>query len=334
MVGAVRKGRPHLTHLLGEHKKVAIIGTSSESLQLAPWDDPSWVFWVHTSAGKVIEDFGAADVFLDIHPPECFKETRKNGFLDYYKWLQGLTTPVLMQQVYPEIPASIKFPRARIKQQWPYDFGSQAAAAIGLAMYLGAKEIGFWGVEYKVGADYERQRAHTLLWVGLAMGCGIRVITPHNSELLKNPDGDYGYESHDTEEKRQALKEAYRKVRNADFDASKLLPVTPENEAAVRALRARKQPKWAEAVADFGAEEAIPQELLELEERQRAHVRRLAHVYAAQGLSRHYPGPEDAERPSGGSVQGGVGGGESGVPPAPSDGLVQPCSDPVPVGAD
>ena len=286
LVGARGRGRPLLTHLLGPDKKVAIIGTSAESLQLAPWDDPSWVFWVHSSAGKIVEAFGQADVFIDIHPPACFQETRKNGFDNYYKWLQALTTPILMQQAWPEIPAAIKFPNLRIKQQWPYHFGSQAAAMVGLAMYLGAKEIGFWGVDYTHDSEYARQRAHTLLWIGMAIGRGIRIVMPPNAKLLTNRDGDYGYESHDTQEKRDALKKEFMKARNANFDAAKLQAVTPENAAAVRALRAEKQPEWAKAVAGFGPEEQIPQALLDMEARQREFAGCIPGLPTAEGLPR------------------------------------------------
>ncbi|HYE88049.1 MAG TPA: hypothetical protein VEA16_16920 [Vicinamibacterales bacterium] len=340
LVGASKGGRPQLQWMLGEDKKVAIIGTSRDSLQLAPWDDPSWAFWVHSSAAKVIGEFGGrADVLIDTHPPACFTEGRKNGFEHYYKWLQKQTTPILMQQAWPEIPAAIKFPRIRVKQgfnpspQNPLHFGSQAASMTALAIYLGAKQIGFWGIEYADGTEYEDQRAHTLLWIGIAIGKGIAVTVAPNSQLLVNRLGDYGYDSHDTEEKRQALKEKFLKTRNQRFDPSKLQPVTDENRDAVRALRAEKQPDWAAATKDFGPEERIPQELLDMEARQRELARRVTGLPVVEGLP---PGgsarAEDAGAPPGrGPVIGpfvgrdGAGGG---------DGLVQSGRDAVPARPD
>jgi hypothetical protein len=147
------------------------------------------------------------------------------------------------------------------------------AELVGMACYLGVKELGFWGIEYAHDSEYKRQRAHTLLWIGIAIGRGVRIVAPPNCTLLMNADGDYGYESHDTQEKRDALKQEFLKVRNATFDAANLQPVTAENEAAVRALRAEKQPAWAEAVKRFGPDEQIPAGLLAMEAHERELVR-------------------------------------------------------------
>jgi hypothetical protein len=326
--------------MLGESRKVAIIGTSRDSLQLAPWDDPTWTFWAHSSAVNVIPE-GTASVLIDTHPRECFTEGRKNGFEHYYKWLQKQTTPILMQDAYPDIPAAVKFPRVRVKQgfnptpQNPLHFGSQAASMVALAIYLGAKQIGFWGVEYAEGSEYARQRAHTLLWIGMAMGKDIAITVPPNSRLLVNNDGDYGYESHDTEEKRTALKQEYLGARNKSFDPAKLLPVTPENQGAVRLLREEKQPEWKKAVAEFGPEDKIPLELLAMEERQREQYRRATGLSDVEGLPRGGAAPEGIAGTAGGTAAGwhahdATDRGAQGQ----GDGLVQPGRDALSAGPD
>ncbi len=265
----------------GQTRKIGIIGTSRDTLPLAPWDDPSWEFWAHTSAYHMIP-LQRADVLFDLHPKHCWTEGRKNGFDDYYRFLKGNTTPIYMQEQQTEIPASVRFPREKIKQQWDYEFGSQTAEMVGLALYQGVTHLGFWGVEYS-DFEYTNLRGNTVLWVGIAIGQGVQIVQPKNSRLLKNAHitihgtphvsmelvGDYGYDTH-TPERYAAYKEQYRNARTKVFmPKTPLQPVlTAEDEA--KALDTRmKEAAWREAIETFTAEDEMPKELLEMEQRQR-----------------------------------------------------------------
>ena len=252
--------------------RVAIIGTASNTLQYAPWDDPSWTFWAHASAVNKIPA-GRADLLIDTHPPHCFMESRKNGFRDYYDWLKRQTTPIVMQQVYPEIPASRRFPIEKIKQLYPYKFGSQAAMLVALALYYGVKDIGFWGVEY-AGAEYVTQRAMTTFWVGLAIGQGVKITLAPGCELLTSPGGDYAYETHSTPEKYEELKKLFAEQhKRPAFAPGGLKPlVTPDDFAEAARTRAEKDPVWAKEAARM-AHETIPQDILDQEAREAADVR-------------------------------------------------------------
>jgi hypothetical protein len=263
--------------------KIGIIGTAPTTLPLAPWPDPSWTFWVHSSAVNMVPAGAPAAVF-DLHPPHCFKEGRKNGFDNYYDWLKRTPTPVFMQRKYTEIPASIRFPKDEIQQCYPYEFGSQTAEMIGLALLYGATHIGFWGVEY-ADFEYTNLRANTLLWVGIAAGAGIQIVLPKQSKFLRNAHveieghpkvtmelvGDYGYDTHSTPEKYARFKEQYQKTRTKVFMPRQedLRPVlTPEaREAAL--MKRLADPAWRESIDTFTAEDALPPELVEMEARQR-----------------------------------------------------------------
>src|SRR5262245_10641140 len=132
----------------GRLRKVAIIGTHAATLVGAPWHDPSWEFWSHASAVNVIPK-GRVGLVIDVHPPHCFMQEKKNGFTNYYKWLQGCPYPVLMQKKYKDIPQSLAYPYDEIKAEFPnIDIGSQTAYLIAYALSRGVTHIGIWGCEY------------------------------------------------------------------------------------------------------------------------------------------------------------------------------------------
>ncbi len=255
----------------GHQRKVAILGTNLSSLQFAPYDDPSWEIWAHASIVNRIPK-GAATLFIDLHPPHCFKETRKNGFKDYYGWLQHQTTPILMQETYPDIPAAMRFPRERIKNEWPnVPLGSQTAWMIALALIQGVTHIGLYGTHYAHDSEYRMQRANTERWVGIAEGRGVIIICPKENPLCHEPAEDYAYESHSTPEKYEALKKVFAESLAKVAFSDKLLVECETDDQLAEAARIRreKDPAWAREIAKIPASEKIPQGLLDMEERQR-----------------------------------------------------------------
>lgn len=190
-------------------KKVALLGGVKSTLIHAPFTDSSWAIWSHNSVP--LSSVRRVDRWFDLHPPNCFQTPVKCG-RRYYDWLKGLTVPVYMQKHYPEIPASVRYPRERIQAEWPtVPFGSQTAWMIALALAEGYTHIGLFGIHYQHASEYEEQRANAELWVGVALGRGAHVVIPEGSPLAKEPKDLYGYESHTPE------KYAERKKRFADL---------------------------------------------------------------------------------------------------------------------
>lgn len=189
-------------------QKIALCGSHSDSLHDAPWDDPTWEMWGHASSRAYYRR--AMDHYFDLHSPAVWTRGGKKGNT-YPRWLAKNTVPIYMQERYPEVPASIKFPKNRILTEFsdarPY-FTNQVAWMIAFAMTEGVKVIGLFGINYGIESEYVRQRGSAEYWIGRAVERGIRVVLPKQCTLLAEPGLLYGYESHD--EVTGRLKDEYR----------------------------------------------------------------------------------------------------------------------------
>jgi len=250
----------------GRLRKVGILGGHQPSLRLAPWADPTWEWWVHASISRHIQVRPSR--LFDIHPPHVFNTKRKNGFADYPEFLQRSRIPVYMQNVYKDIPMSRRYPREAVKSLWPgVPVGSTTAWMIALALLEGVTHLGCWGITYSHETEYARQRANAERWVGVAQGAGVHLVLPENTPFCRQPEEDYGYESHDTPEKYQALRDAVAEAAKQDtpvgtFDPSRLVPV---GTIDARAIRREKNPGWAEAEAEEAFDQPVPQRILDRE---------------------------------------------------------------------
>lgn len=246
-------------------RKVAIIGSHGSTLVGCPWDDPTWEFWAHASCAQIVPR-QRVTLYMDVHPEHCFQKARKNGFKDYYQWLQHQPTPILMQKHYKEIPQSIEYPLAEMKSAYPgLQFGSQVAYMIALALARGVTTIGLYGVEYSHGSEYRFQRGNAQLWIGIAIGRGVQVQVSPASTLLRERE-DYAYETHATREKVAAwVAECGWKTNKFESpddapqpgvvqDLSKLERIdTPDAQAAAHAKR-MQDPVFAAQMAKLAAE--------------------------------------------------------------------------------
>lgn len=223
-------------------RKVALIGSVKETLRYAPFADPSWEVWAHNSLPPRSIEWGRVDRVFDLHPPHVFQAKQKCGRRDYYGWLKSLTVPVYMQDRYPEIPASVRYPIERIRAEWPLvAFGSQTAYMIALALSEGVTHLGLYGIHYTAEPEREEQRMNAELWVGIAYGCGVHVVIPEGCPIARTPKDLYGYESH-TPEKYQERLQAFQTWRRDQFkttvpglkaafpgfDPARLRPATPD----------------------------------------------------------------------------------------------------------
>ena len=188
-------------------RKLALCGSHSASLEDAPWDDPSWEFWGHASSRAWYRR--EMDRYFDLHVKACWTRVGKKGSR-YPKWLASNTVPIYMQRVYPEVPASVKYPKGRILAEFSDArgyFTNHVAWMIALALTEGVSTIGLFGVNYSTEGEYMRQRGSAEYWLGRASGAGVRLVLPEQCSLLREPALLYGYESHD--EQTGILKPAY-----------------------------------------------------------------------------------------------------------------------------
>lgn len=240
----------------GSARKIALVGTHGKSLMYAPWYDPTWEFWAHASGAQKVPE-GRADLFFDLHPEHCFSLEKKNGFANYYRWLQRLRTPVMMQRSYEAVPASKRYPLEQVRQEFPgLTFGSHAAYMIALALIRGVTHIGLWGIEYGNDSEYALQRGNCQMWLGIAIGRGVQIIVPPTCTLLIDSGEDYAYDTHATPEKWEewklkiGVKKKPGEVKNAEQSLlERLRPViTADDSVAAAAKRAAHDPDWIKAV--------------------------------------------------------------------------------------
>lgn len=204
-------------------RKIALCGSHSNSLADAPWDDPSWEFWGHASSRAWYAR--SMDRYFDLHPRSCWTRGGKKSAA-YPKWLAQNTVPIYMQDRYPEVPASVRYPKGRILMEYADArgyFTNHVAWMIALALTEGGvSAIGLFGVNYGTEGEYLKQRGSCEYWLGRAAGAGVRIVLPDQCSLLREPALLYGYESHD--ETTGSLRDEYRVKK---FKTPEITPIKP-----------------------------------------------------------------------------------------------------------
>ena len=153
--------------------RVAVIGLSPRTHDLAPWDNPEWEKW-----GLPWDEgyWPRMDRHFEMHDKRLLMgphSSRKDGYLARLNSLPNL----YMQDNYPfdAVAESIG----------AYYFNSSIAYAMALAIHEGAEEIGVWGVDLVSDEEYAYQRPNVEYLIGLARGKGIKVHIPDESALCK-----------------------------------------------------------------------------------------------------------------------------------------------------
>lgn len=168
--------------------KVAIVGFAASSMEMAPFDDPTFSIW---GMNQLYRKIPRADRWFEIHAN--YLEHVVEG-TDHKKWLTESPIPIYMVDRIHSIPNSVRFPIERVMQGHLDYFTSSVAYMIALAIQEGFKEIGLWGIDLIVGDEYFFQKACAEFWLGVAHGKGITVTLPHTTALCKQSHR-YGYQS-------------------------------------------------------------------------------------------------------------------------------------------
>ena len=81
-----------------------------------------------------------------------------------------------MQEEYPEIRSSVKYPLDEITSTLTDNLlTSSVAQAMALAVYLGYRRVEIYGVEMETGTEYTTQRPGVAYWAGRLEGMGIEL---------------------------------------------------------------------------------------------------------------------------------------------------------------
>lgn len=183
--------------------KIALCGSASSSVRLAPYQDPTWRIWGCSPALYPIA--GRVDEWFELHfyePPVLGRIDKQVPWLtpEYCGWM-ALQNVVWMKHKQESIPGSRDFPWEKlVKRYGPYFFTSSLSwmAAFAIERILLKREhpetrdktedcIGFWGVDMAAAEEYGYQKAGCQYFTLVARSLGIRVVTPPESDLLRPP---------------------------------------------------------------------------------------------------------------------------------------------------
>lgn len=172
-------------------KKVAIVGFAESSRAFAPFDEESVEIWGMNALYRP-GFLRRATRWFEIHNRALIEtelmSRRPSGYLD---WLGAFPGPVYMQQAWPDLSSSVRYPLEEvIRLVGPY-LTSTVSMMVGLAILEGFGEIQLFGVDMAV-EDYANQRAGCEYLLGFARARGVTVMIPEQSPLLNAPIYGYG----------------------------------------------------------------------------------------------------------------------------------------------
>lgn len=195
-------------------RRIAILGTGPRSRGDAPYDDPSVEIWT-IARGMYIPP--RVDLLFELHVPALWDGWgTTDGKKLYVDCLKDAKVPVVMQEVYAEVPLSKRLPKDEIlKVVTPYELGcqspyqtSQVSWMMCYALYqmfspekalnywmqkcLGNTpdplgEILFYGIDLISEGEARSYQRHCLeYYVGMARGLGIKLTVADKSTLCKH----------------------------------------------------------------------------------------------------------------------------------------------------
>lgn len=178
--------------LIPPQRKIAVIGKASDSMLLAPYDDPSWQIWVLNDT-PVRAEVPRWDVLFEMHEHTAEQRAEQPA---HYAWLrQRCGKPIFMHpdNVSDEFPDAVSYPLEEMKARFRDYFTCTAAYQLALALACEPTEIGIWGVNMALDGEYQTQRPSVEYFLGLAdTQLGTKnVHVPPQSDLLKTLVG-YG----------------------------------------------------------------------------------------------------------------------------------------------
>lgn len=174
-------------------KKLAIVGSGTETRDLAPWSDLSFDIWVFNEAANS-PWCKRWDACFQMHKPEIYTghNTKDAG---HWEWLQrdhGKNKAIIMQERDFRVPNCAPFQlddeinRLRGLSYFTSTFAYMASLAAGRY-----SQIDIYGIEMSF-SEYQYQAEGFRFWIGYLMGAGITVNLHSGRKLFDAPL--YGYE--------------------------------------------------------------------------------------------------------------------------------------------
>lgn len=162
--------------------KIAIVGTAPTSRLSAPYDDESWEIW---TLGANLGAVPRVDKLFQIHSKLAIDVVVDKSKDAYFEELRKLGDKLIVGEAIPELPEAIVYPKDEIVTAFGRYFTSSIALMLALAIRMGAKEIGLWGVDMTADEEYSHQRPCCEYYLGVARGMGINVTVARQSPILR-----------------------------------------------------------------------------------------------------------------------------------------------------
>lgn len=182
--------------------KVAIVGFADGHRHLAPFKDPEFEIWGLNRLHAVQE--GRWDRWFEIHDVGLYlgEKTENQGQVDaqHLEFFRTFPGPIYLR---PQdigrvlCPSAQPYPIHAVLRDFPDYFNNSISWMLALAIAMRFKEIHIYGVDMAqdqlFSAEYRQQRPSVELFLGIAMGRGIKIYKPPGCDILLC-DHRYGFD--------------------------------------------------------------------------------------------------------------------------------------------
>lgn len=198
-------------------KTVALVGMAQTTRHLAPWDDTSIEIWtLNESVAKRFGYVRRVSRHFQLHPKWNYSRETNQNDPEHWDWMKSRKPvseggfPIYMQDIDPEVPASVKYPYEEICHKYKVtpeadqqdhwrEFTSTFPYMLAMALYEDFDRIEIYGFEMGSETEYAYQRPCVHLWLGIARGLYLatgkpEIYLPDGSALLGWGSQRYGYD--------------------------------------------------------------------------------------------------------------------------------------------
>lgn len=224
-------------------RKVAILGFADTYAE-APFDDASVEIWGLNELHRYLPRW---DRWFELHRRQNFEVLGDRAQDQHVAWLKQQAAvgqrghrPIFMREVFPDIPACVRYPLEMMTEKFFARFGEGAyfTSSIGFMLAMAIAEgrdeefrpidetavdwIGLYGIDLASSVEYQDQRPNAEYFIGLARGLGITVTIASKSALLKS-DHVYGFENRDELEGVNGLTFLQQREREIEDQRNKVI---------------------------------------------------------------------------------------------------------------
>lgn len=182
------------------------MGTHPNGLKTFDWSRTDCDIWMFNEApnakfeGKIV--YPKCDACLQLHHEAMWKNPKNRSDAEHYHWLSSGKTPTIyMQDRFPEVPKSVKYPiegvfslldnvkiivNGKEKRFKYFSSSPDYAFALVAEMWKRGKKyerVEVHGIELETESEYQYQRTGFGFWTGYLAALGIKLVL-YNSILI------------------------------------------------------------------------------------------------------------------------------------------------------